>query len=185
MPTLFSDKCPSRRIARIGILLCLSLGFSYLEFLMPAFLPLPGCKPGFANIVITFCACFCGLREALLLSLLRVCLSSLLFANITGLVFSLAGALCAYIVLSLFLLLRPKNVSILGVSVASAAAHNAGQLLAASVVLGYGLRPNTAVFSYFPALLCMGALTGTITGLLLYALFPALRRAGFSMVREI
>ena len=183
--TLFSDKRPAYRLARAAILLCLSLGFSYLEFLMPAFLPIPGCKPGFANIVVTFCACFCGLREALVLSLARVFLSSLLFGNLTGLIFSLSGALCAFLTLAFFLCFRFSGVTVLGLSAACAAAHNVGQLLSSSFVLGSPLHPNTAVFSYFPALLLMGAVTGTITGLLLSALFPALRRAGFSMIREI
>ena len=88
MPTLFSDDRPSRRIARIGILLCLSLGFSYLEFLVPAFLPLPGCKPGFANLVVTFAALTLRFADALCVSLLRVVISSLLFGNLSGFWFS-------------------------------------------------------------------------------------------------
>lgn len=185
MPTLFSDNRPARRLARAGILLCLALGFSYLETLLPPFLPLPGAKPGFANIVITFCACFCGLREALVLSLVRTVLSSLLFGSITGFWFSLGGALCAFCVTALLLRLHPASVSVLGLSVASAAAHNLGQLCVSSLVLCVGFHPNTAVFSYAPVLLSVSALTGTVTGLLLAALFPALRRAGFRPVWNI
>ena len=173
-----SDKQPAGRLARLGIFLCLALGFSYLEFLLPPLLPLPGCKPGFANIVVTFCACFCGMGEALLVSVVRVLLSSLLFGSITSFLFSLSGALCAYAVLFLLVRVLGKGISILGISVSSAAAHNLGQLLAASFTFGTVFSPNTAVFSYAPVLLVMGAVTGSVTGLLLSLLFPALRRAG-------
>lgn len=175
-----SDKKPSTRLARLGILLCLSLAFSYLEFLLPPLLPVPGIKPGFANIVTVFCACFCGLPDALILSCMRVLLSSLLFGQVTGFLFSLSGALLSYLFLLFFLKVRFSSVSIIGVSMACAAAHNMGQLCASALVLS-----TSAVFSYAPVLLLGGTAMGALTGCILLVLFSALRRAGFGALHSI
>ena len=173
MRTFMSGKNPAFRLARGGIFLCLALIFSYLETLLPLFSGVvPGCKAGFANIVITFAACFFGLSDALCLSLLRVCLSSLLFGNLSGFFFSLGGALCAFACMAL-LLRNTKSVSVLGLSCAGAVCHNLGQLCVCGMLLGSG-----AVFSYAPLLVLAGIFTGTVNGILLAFLFPALRKSG-------
>lgn len=173
MRTSSSVKLP-RVLTRYALLLCLCLIFSYLEVQFPIPLPLPGCKPGFANIVITFCALSFGLPEALLLSLLRVALSSLLFGGFSGFWFSFAGALAAFSVLAVLKSAYLHNrISMIGLCAACAAAHNIGQLLAAQIMLG-----SSAVFSYLPVLMIAACVTGCLSGVILYVLLPALARTG-------
>ncbi|MBP3919849.1 MAG: Gx transporter family protein [Clostridia bacterium] len=149
-------------LAYTGLLLCLALIFSYLETQIPLLVvPIPGIKLGFANLVITFCAYICGLKTAFFISVTRVLLTALLFGGWSGFWFSLCGALCAFCVLALMLRFVRDAVSPIGVSVACAAAHNAGQLCAASLLLKSG-----AVFTYFPWLLLAGMGIGTVTGTL-------------------
>ena len=62
------------------------------------------------------------------------------------------------------------GVSTVGISVACAAAHNAGQLAAAALLL-----KSPSVFSYYPVLTMAAAVTGSISGILLSVLLPALR----------
>lgn len=174
MRTSSSDKTV-RRLALRGMLLSLCLVFSYLEFRFPLPLPLPGCKPGFANIVITFCALTLGYPDALALSLLRVLIVSLLFGSASSFWFSLCGALCAFLVLYLLLPQVPGTFSVIGVSAACAAAHNLGQLIAAGLLLSSG-----AVLSYLPVLLLTALLTGTVSGLILHFVLPPLKKAGLS-----
>ena len=73
--------------------------------------------------------------------------------------YSLGGGLLSFAVM--VLLLRTKLFSRIGVSVAGAVAHNAGQLLVAALVLRSG-----ALIAYAPALLISGAVTGGAIGLL-------------------
>lgn len=161
---------PARRLAMRGLLLCLALVFSYLEAQLPlSFLPVPGIRLGFANLVVTFCAYVCDLKTALSVSVARVLITALLFGNWSAFWFSLCGALFAFALLALLLTFARNTVSTLGVSAACAAAHNTGQLLAAAV-----LMKSAAVFSYYPVLLIAGTVTGTLTGILMILLLRAL-----------
>lgn len=64
---------------------------------------------------------------------------------------------------------RLKRLSVYGVSVGGAAAHNCGQVAAAVLTLG-----NTAPLYYLPVLLRVSLFTGALTGLIAACLFRAL-----------
>ena len=64
---------------------------------------------------------------------------------------------------------RLRRLSVYGVSVGGAAAHNCGQVAAAVLTLG-----NTAPLYYLPVLLGVSLLTGALTGLVSACLFRAL-----------
>ena len=67
----------------------------------------------------------------------------------------------------------PKNpFGIIGVSIASAAAHNAGQLLVACVISG----TPALVWGYGPLLLLFAIITGAVTGTILRIVMPALEK---------
>lgn len=68
------------------------------------------------------------------------------------------------------LLSRRRALSIYGVSVGGAAAHNCGQIAAALLTLG-----STAPLYYLPVLLAVSLLTGGLTGLASACLFRRLR----------
>ena len=69
----------------------------------------------------------------------------------------------------LILLSRSRRLSVYGVSVGGAAAHNCGQVAAAILTLG-----NTAPLYYLPVLLGVSLFTGALTGLIAACLFQAL-----------
>ncbi len=64
---------------------------------------------------------------------------------------------------------RFRGLSVYGVSIGGAAAHNCGQVAAAVLTLG-----NTAPLYYLPVLLGISLLTGALTGLIAACLFRAL-----------
>jgi len=64
---------------------------------------------------------------------------------------------------------RNGKLSIYGVSIGGAAAHNCGQVAAAILTLG-----NTAPLYYLPVLLGVSLFTGTLTGVIAASLFRAL-----------
>ena len=132
-----------RRLTRCAVLTALALALSVAEGLVPltVLFPLPGLRLGLANLVTVYALCRLSGRDALLILVARCLLGSLLGGNLTALAFSLSGGLLALAVMAL--LLRLSCLSLFGVSIAGAAAHNTGQILAAMVVLAVGPRWST------------------------------------------
>ena len=156
-------------MALCAVLAALALGLSTLESLFPvtALVPVPGVKLGLANIVTVFALYRLGAPEALAILLVRCALGGLFAGNVSALLFSALGGLCAMGVM--ILLRRWRRLSVYGVSIGGAAAHNCGQIAAAVLSLG-----NTAPLYYLPILLGVSLLTGALTGLMAACLFRAL-----------
>lgn len=164
------------RLTRCAVLTALALALSVAEGLAPVtvLIPLPGLKLGLANLVTVYALCRLSGREALLILLCRCFLGSLLGGNLMALAFSLTGGLFSLAVMAL--LLRCPGLSLYGVSVAGAAAHNTGQILAAMAVL-----VSRAPLVYLAPLLLCSVITGGVTGaasILLVRRVPLSRAAG-------
>ena len=117
-------KWTTKNLALCAVLTALALGLSTLESLFPVSLvvPLPGVKLGLANIVTVFALYELGAAPALVILLARCGLGSLFAGNASALLFSLLGGLTAMLVM--IGLKRCRRLSIYGVSIGGAAAHN-------------------------------------------------------------
>ncbi len=100
-----------------------------------------------------------GAAPALAILLVRVLLGAMFAGNASALIYSLLGGLCAMLVM--IALSRWDKLSIYGVSIGGAAAHNAGQVAAAVLTLG-----NAAPMAYLPVLLIVALFSGALTGLI-------------------
>ena len=125
-----------RRLTRCAVLTALALAISVCEGLVPltVLIPMPGLRLGLANLVTVYALCILSSREALAILVSRCLLSALVGGNLTALAFSLTGGVFA--LLTMWALLHFRGFSLFGVCIAGAAAHNAGQILAAIAVLG-------------------------------------------------
>ena len=130
-------KWTTKNLALCAVLTALALGLSTLESLFPVSLvvPLPGVKLGLANIVTVFALYELGAAPALVILLARCGLGSLFAGNASALLFSLLGGLTAMLVM--IGLKRCRRLSIYGVSIGGAAAHNVRQMAAVVITLGY------------------------------------------------
>lgn len=157
-----------RKLTLNSLLISLALVLSFVERFIPLNLivPVPGIKLGLANIVTMFALFYIGIPSAITITLLRCVLASLLFGGLSSLIYSLAGAFFALIVMILLKTGYKKVFSLVGISMGGAAAHNAGQIAAASLMM-----KNTAVFAYLPILLITGLATGLITAIISMNLF--------------
>lgn len=145
------------RAAYFGVFTALALISSYVETLIPIQFGIPGVKLGLANLIIVIMLYKGTVREAFLLSVVRILLSGFLFGNLFSIVYSLAGGIFSLLVM--YILKKRGTFSVIGVSIAGGVFHNIGQLgiamaVVATVKIGY----------YLPVLLVAGALTGALIG---------------------
>lgn len=168
-------KINTKKLALGAVLTALALGLSTIENLFPITLliPLPGVKLGLANIVTVFALYELGAVPALTILVARCLLGSLFAGNASALIFSMLGGLTAMLVM--IALKQLPKLSIFGVSIGGAAAHNIGQIAAAMITLG-----NTMVLGYLPFLLAVSLLTGTLTGFIAALLFRAMKHVKLS-----
>ena len=148
-----------KKISTYGFILALALIFSYIEFLIPIPIGIPGIKLGLANSVIVILLYRQDIKEAAMVSLMRVVLMGILFGNFSMMIYSLAGAIVSLI--SMCGIKRVKCFSMVGVSIVGGVFHNIGQLLIAMLVL-----ETTMLGYYFPVLLISGCVTGAVIGMI-------------------
>lgn len=154
----------------LALLIAQSLALFLFEGMLPLPFLAPGAKLGLANL-ITLLALYTLPRwqDALLVILIRIALATMFGGGPTILMYSLAGGLLSFAVM--LMLRHSGRFSILGVSAAGGFAHNLGQLLIASLVIG-----NQDLLLYLPILgpcgILTGLLLGTCAGLVLKKLPP-------------
>ena len=163
----------SKRIALCGLLTALALALSLAERVIPIawIVPIPGMKLGLANVVTMFALLFLSPKEAYSILFCRVILASLFAGSVTQLLFSMFGGMLA--LTTTWILLHKYNTwfSFYGISAASAAMHNVGQILAAMLVM-----QTTSVIAYLPLLLVSAIPLGLLTGAILQALYKHMNR---------
>ena len=146
----------------IAKLTALAIGLHILEAVFPS--PLPGVKPGIANIVTLFVLYKYGFTTAAWVSLLRVFASSLLLGNFLSptFVLSLSGALLSLATLYIAQYLPKKTFSAISLSIIAAFAHIAGQL----IMVRLWLIPQTGVVYLVPIFAVAALFFGLVNGLI-------------------
>ncbi|NTV12279.1 MAG: Gx transporter family protein [Zoogloea sp.] len=126
-------------------------------------MPLPGVKPGLANIVILVVLSRWGWKDAAWVALLRVFAASLLLGQFLapGFFLSLAGSLASLAVLGLAVHLPRRLFGPVSHSVLAAFAHIGGQL----VVARLWLVPHDGVFYLAPVFAAAALVFGLANGL--------------------
>ncbi len=151
----------TREDHHVSRMAALAIGLSFVDAAIP--LPVPGVKPGFANIVVLIVLARYGLRTAIWVSLLRVLAGSLLFGAFLspGFFLSLCGALCSLAALFLASALPERFFGAVSRSIIAAFAHISGQLMLAY----FWLIPHVGLFSLAPFFAAAALLFGTVNGL--------------------
>ncbi len=148
----------TKKVAMLGLCIALAMIMSYIEVLVPLSFAVPGIKMGLANIVIIFVLYKLGTKEAILVSLIRVILVSLLFSNAMAMAYSIAGAVLSLGIM--WLLKKTDKFSVIGVSISGGIMHNVGQIIMAVILLG-----TKQIALYLPVLLITGTATGIVIGI--------------------
>lgn len=148
-----------KKTAFLSMLTGAALMLSYVEALLPLTPGIPGIKLGLANLAVVLCMELYGRRDALLVNVARVLLSSFLFGNMYVVLYSLFGALSSFA--AMVFGKRLGCFSLIGISVLGGVSHNVGQLLVAMAVVR-----TVQVVYYLPWLLVAGCVTGILIGFL-------------------
>lgn len=159
-----------RRMTLNAILIAIALALSLVERWIPleVIVPVPGLKLGLANIVTLFALLRLSPLDALIILAVRSTVMGTIGGPMTFL-FSFIGGVLALTVMWLISNWEGKIFSVIGISLAGAAAHNLGQVTVASLVL----QEPLLIMTYLPPLLLTGLATGTLTGL---AALPVIER---------
>ena len=159
-------KMSVKKLCFLALMTSLAMVLSYIEMLLPPVWPaVPGIKVGFANIVIILLLYKFSFKEAGVVSLVRVCLMSLLFGSAVMFLYSLGGAVLSLVIMAV--LKRTDWFSSVGVSIAGGVTHNLGQIIVAIIVM------QTKEIGYYMIIL---AITGTIAGIFIGLLGAILLR---------
>ncbi|MEW5708442.1 MAG: Gx transporter family protein [Pseudomonadota bacterium] len=147
-----------RRLARLA---AWALGLALVDAAIPT--PIPGVKPGLANIVVLVVLARYGFATAAWVSLLRVVAAAIAFGSFftPGFFLSLAGAGASLGALALACRLPRTWFGPVSHSVIAALAHVAGQLALAAA----WLLPATAVLKLSPVFALAALVFGTVNGL--------------------
>ncbi len=156
---LLATTAEDHHIARMA---ALAIGLSVLEAAIPS--PLPGVKPGLANIVILIVLHRYGWRTAAWVSLLRVLAGSLLFGSFLapGFFLSLSGAVCSLAMLAASQGLPQRWFGPVTHSILAAFAHIAGQM----IVVYLWLIPHVGIAYLLPIFATAALVFGTVNGLI-------------------
>lgn len=149
----------NRKVAILSLSVALAMILSYVESQIPSPIQIPGVKMGLANLAVIYTLYKSGLRDAIVVSLVRVFMLAMLFGNAVSLIYSISGAILS--LLTMVILIKLDKFSTVGVSVAGGVMHNVGQILAACILL------ETNILKYYlPFLLISGVGAGVIIGLI-------------------
>ena len=147
----------TKKIAVLAPAIALAMILSLVESQIPAFVAIPGVKIGLANIAVVFVLYKLGWKEAVLISLVRVVMVSMLFGTLVSLFYSVAGAVLS--LTGMVLLKKTGLFSTVAVSVTGGVLHNVGQILMACLLL----ETNVIVY-YLPFLILSGVIAGVVIG---------------------
>jgi len=145
--------------------LCLSM----LESMLPIPSPVPGVKLGLANVLVMFVCFNIGIRQALLVVILKSIFVLLTRGLLAGLL-SASGGLAALIVLVLLLHFN-KSMGVVGMSISAAITHNLAQFVLVCWILG-----SVWMIYLLPILFLSGVFMGSITAVIHMGCNPVLAR---------
>lgn len=161
----------TREDHRIAWLTALAITIHIAESALPS--PIPGAKPGLANIITIICLMQYGWRTAAWVSILRVLVGSLLIGTFLSptFVLSLAGAISSITVLGLASRLPGVEFGAVGYSLLAAMAHMAAQFFTAWLLF----IPHEGLLRLLPVLMSAAVFFGVTSGIIAHHIIVRIR----------
>jgi len=156
----------TRQTVQLSVLTALAISIYTVESLLPN--PVPWMRLGLSNAVVLLGIVGFGIRGGVLISLLRTILGSFILGTFLSpsFFFSLFGGLSSAVLMAVLYRFLRRALSLVGISICGALAHNGAQLaLASSLFIG---RPE--VMLLLPIFGFASLVAGTLTGFIVHFL---------------
>lgn len=164
---------PTREDHLVAWLAALAILIHLIEAALPS--PIPGIKPGLANVVTIAALLLFGWRIAAWVSLLRVVLGSLLIGTFLSPTFalSLSGAIGALGVLVIAAHIPGVRFGPVGYSILASMAHMAAQFFVAYTLF----IPHPGLLTLLPVLMTASVVFGAVSGVLAHAAVTSVKES--------
>jgi heptaprenyl diphosphate synthase len=149
-----------QKLTFISLLVAQALVLYIIEGMLPVPFIAPGAKLGLSNIITVVCLYLFSFKDAFVVILLRIILSTLFGGSLSSLMYSLSGGILSLISMYLIKRFGKDKISIIGVSITGAFFHNIGQVLMAAIII-----KNINIVMYLPVLSIAGLGTGFFVGI--------------------
>ncbi|MBI4685100.1 MAG: Gx transporter family protein [Nitrospirae bacterium] len=148
---------------RIALLSAYAIAIHSFENLMPT--PIPWFRLGISNIITLVTLILYGFRAAMMVTLIRVILSSIFIGTFLGPAFMLSfgGGVSGTFAMGTIFFLSPRLFGPVGLSLIGALFHNIAQLVLAYVLFVQKIEPILIVS---PVLITIGIVTGIVNGII-------------------
>ena len=150
----------TNKIIYLSLLVSLGLALNIIESTIPIPIAVPGAKLGLANIVTLIAIVMYGLKDAIIITVLRSFTFALAVGAFSSLPYSLSGGILAVFAMYTVYRFGNKYYSLVGISLWGAFAFNVGQVSASSVIL-----ENIRIFNYLPIMTLISIFSGFFVGL--------------------
>jgi len=159
---------------RIALLSAYAIALHGFESLLPS--PIPWLRLGLANIITLVALYLYGIRVAMMVTLIRVTVSSLFTGTFLGPSFmlSMGGGVTSTLAMGYVLSYAPRLFSPIGLSVIGALFHNSAQLLLAYVFI---IQRIGAILLITPFIILLGVVTGTVNGIIANFIMQNLKKS--------
>lgn len=154
---------------RIAWFTALAIAIHVVESQIPS--PIPGIKPGLANVVSLVVLTLYSWKMAAWVGILRVLVGSLIIGSFLspGFMLSMTGTICSLAALALGS--RISSISLVGLSVLAAMSHMAGQFFVAY----WMFIPHSGLFTLLPILMTAALIFGLFSGIIAQRTIKALQ----------
>jgi len=155
---------PTKEDHQVAKLAALATVLSLIEFFLPS--PIPGVKPGIANIITLYALIKFNFHVAFWVSIIRVLVTSILVGSFLNPTFflSLTGALFSLGILFLTKNLYDKYFGLLSLSLVASIFHIIGQF----IIVRIWIIPHDGIYNLLPLFLLSAFLFGLVNGIIVY-----------------
>lgn len=144
----------------LSVIVSVGLALSVLESAIPLPVMIPGAKLGLSNMVVLVTLVVFGIKEGIVVSILKSAVLMLITGSISSFIYSLSGAILSCIAMAITYKFFSKIFSLIGISIMGALFHNFAQVSVASFMM-----KNLRIYTYLPFLMITSLFTGYFVGL--------------------
>lgn len=157
---------------RIALLSAYAIAIHSFESMLPT--PIPWLRLGVANIITLATLVLYGFRAAMMVTLIRVIISSIFIGTFLGpgFIMSFSGGITSTLAMGIAFSIFPRLFGPVGLSLIGALFHNIAQLFLAYILFVQKIEPILIVS---PILILLGTITGIVNGVIGKLLIDSIR----------